>query len=559
MSKQPRQRALTREIAAWAASLKYEQIPPRVIQYAKYQAASVFASAYAGLNAQAARSVVTALRKHAPTGNVPVLATGDLMHLDAALEANAALGMALDYDDYLFLGHTGHSAVWVPYLLGTSLGVSGRDVLCAQVVANEVAGRLGAACVFGPQNGQLWSHIHLAGATLAAGLLFRLNEEQLADALGIAYAQPPYALFPGFMGPGSKLLTAAIPIRIGLQAARYAQAGLTGHHGIFETEKGFLRHFAYRPIKAMLSAFGSAWVTETLAIKPYPGCAYIDTTIDTTLALRSRIVAERGQFDAAEVESISVAASLLTTEMDRLSHEQFDAGRLTPININFNIPVNVAIALLYGELTARRLADDALQRERQAILELSRRVNLSHDWSFTFDLVRDFDTTLGAHRFLRGVSRTDWGYIRARARRDLGHATLDLGWRDFFATWRSVAPEKRKAMWEVIKGNAGLLWSSRVKSLPTGLDGVDFSRVRMPFGSRVRITLRGGASYEAACSLPKGSAASGDLETVAREKLTRELGSAAEPVLDALMNLENIRVGEAVAAATALGIPPTET
>ncbi len=504
----------TRALAEWAASVTFADIPPRIVRIARAQAASVFASSHAALETEDAHQVLTALRKHAPAGNSPVLATGETFHLDSALLANCALGMALDYDDYLFMGHTGHSAVWTAWLVGLQTGASVDEILTAQIVANEIGGRIGAACILGPQNGQLWSHIHLAGAALAAGRLFHLNAEQMTHALGIAFAQPNYGLFPGFMGPGSKLLTAATPTLTGLHAARFAEAGLTGNTAILEDGKGFLRHFSYRPIPSMLSGLGRAWLTDTLAIKPYPGCAYIDTAIDTVLRMRERILADRGGFDAEAVESIRIDASLLTTEMNRLSTEHLDEDNLLPVNINFNIPINVALALLEGELTARVLSDEHLRRRRDVLVPLSRKVDLHHEWSHTLALLDDLHATLGVQRFFHGFTRSEARWVAARAKRDLGHNAFEAGeigrllkavLRDRPAFLRTLLPGRKRGAASVT------------------LDDADFSRVRLPFAARVTVRFQDGATYTDESRLPRGAAANGDLEAVAQEKLLREL------------------------------------
>lgn len=516
-------RPLTREAAAWAAGLRYADIPPRIVALAKSQIASVVASAHAGAQTAASQHVLEAARRFAPEGPFPVVATGLRVGLEAALAVNSAHGMAQDYDDYLFMGHTGHSAVWTALLVGQETSAEAEDVIAAVVAANEIAGRLGAACILGPQNGQLWTHIHLAGAAAAAGKLYGLDAEQMAHAFGIAYAQPNYGLFPGFMGPGSKLLSATTPALTGLQAARYALVGMQGCTTIWEDEQGFLRHFAYRPIAAMLSGWGEAWMTDTLAVKPYPGCAYIDTTIDNMLALREQIAAERGAFDPGAVAAVDVEASILTIEMDRLSARHFDDVRLTPININFNIPINVAIALRAGALGATQLTEAYLDAEREAVLALAAKVSLRHDWAATFDMLNDLDRTVGAARFFAGTTRDDVGYIRLRMKRD-GHARLGVAGKEIGDVVRAAFGKGgllRKYARGLVRRGGG--------RAPVSLAGVDFSQVRLPFRSRVTVRLADGKTYTAARDLPRGAAAAGDLHAVAREKFVRELGLRLAP------------------------------
>ena len=66
-----------------------------------------------------------------------------------------------------------------------------------------------------------------------------------------------------------------------LQAAQLAREGLTGGREILEhPQKGFWASFTYVPLPHMLTGLGRSWVTDTLTYKRYPGCAYIDTTMD---------------------------------------------------------------------------------------------------------------------------------------------------------------------------------------------------------------------------------------------------------------------------------------
>src|SRR2546423_8738416 len=194
--------------------------------------------------------------------------------------ANAAASIAHDWDDYLYMGHTGHSSVWAARAFAPD---DGERALVAQVAANEVAGRLGAALLIGPHNGQFWASIHCASGAVAAGVGLGLDGERIAHALAIALYQPPYGLWPGFMGPRTKLLTAAEPAVQGARAAMLAAEGVDGPLGIVEDRRGLLRHLAFTGRPAMLGELGRVWLTDTLAFKPYPGCAYLQPAVDAIL------------------------------------------------------------------------------------------------------------------------------------------------------------------------------------------------------------------------------------------------------------------------------------
>ncbi len=386
------------EIAGWLTGLKREDVPDRVIAKAKLQLLNVLASLHAGYHTEEGQAVLRSLEAGSSGSGGPVRAvpSGRAMHLYDALCADACLSMALDYDDYLFLGHTGHSAVNVPLVLGEMLGSPASEVLTAQVIANEVAGRLGAAVALGPRNGQMWSYIHHAGAACAAARLLKLDADQAEQALAIALYQPNLTLFPGFMGGQAKTVTAAWPALSGVRAAFLAREGLRGEPGIIEGPRGFLEEFAFAGAPFMFTGWGRAWVTDTLAFKPYPGCAYIDTAVDALRQLLARYAEERGEPLAPErVEAVEVRASVLTVRMNELSLAYEAADPLAPININFSIPKSLALTLLDGYLSGKSLAGERLREDGPRVLELAGRVELRHDWGMTGVVVRSLDDALG--------------------------------------------------------------------------------------------------------------------------------------------------------------------
>ena len=357
------------KLADWVVSLAYDDIPPRVLERARHQIVNVMASLYAGTTSRDALKVVDAVRGWSGPGPCTLIPLGDRLRLFDAVYAASALGMALDYDDYLYMGHTGHSSVLASWAVGEAERRSTREVLVAQVIANEIGGRVGASVVLGPQNGQAWSFIHAAGAAAASAKLYRLDRAQTAHALSIALYQPTFTLWPGFMGPGSKVLTAAGPTVTGIQAAELARAGLTGARRIFEhPKKGFWASFSYVPLPGMMTGLGHSWVTDTLAYKKYPGCAYIDTTMDALFMVLREFEHSHGRtLRPEEVRGIEVEASLLSVEMDNLSAEHVGEHEpLSPVNINFSIPFNVALGVLAGRHTPAELDTGVSGRARPA-------------------------------------------------------------------------------------------------------------------------------------------------------------------------------------------------
>jgi 2-methylcitrate dehydratase PrpD len=370
--------------ADWASELTLDSIPESVVERARLQAMNTVAGGLAGSTAAGVVKLREATSHWAAPGQVGVIGTSDEWEPAAAAYANAAASIAHDWDDYLYMGHTGHSAVWAARAVADVAGSDGDDVLAAQIAANEIEGRLGAALFVGPHNGQFWSSIHCAGAAVAAARLRRLDPDETANAIAIALYQPPFGLWPGFMGPDTKLLTAAEPVAQGIRAAILAASGFTGPLDVIENRRGFLAHFSYAPRPSALDGLGQVWLSDTLAYKEYPGCAYLQAAVEGVLRLR-----EENGFEAGDVARIDVRAGWLTTAMEKLA-----AGEpLTAVRVNFSVALSTAVALTAGRLTHEELDDDWLAARDDELRALATRVFLTHDWDLTMKTLQGVGAT----------------------------------------------------------------------------------------------------------------------------------------------------------------------
>jgi len=428
----------------------------------------------------------------------------------SACGITAGLSVALDFDDYLFLGHTGHSAVSVPLVLGAYLGADQREALVAQVIANEVGGRLGSSVVLGPHNGQLWTFIHAANAALAASRLLGLDAERTAHALDLALAAPPYPSFSSIMSADSKLAVVAEPTAAGVRAAYLAREGLTGPLDILDDERGFYAGFSFVPSRFFLDGFGKSWVMQSIAIKPYPGCAYVDAMVDSLLDILGRFEAERGRkVRSDDVREIHVEASILTAQMEAIGEKYAPADGLpSSFNINFRIPHTAALALIAGRLTSAEFAPDFLGHHADEIAGLASRVRLSHDWEMTLNVVRAIVSGLEPFSPVAYLSLSD---IRRAFRGMRTHMSPRLP---------LALPDILQALFAVKPGNIVKLVSAARKG--GSMADVDFGRMRFPFAARVTLKTTDGKSYESGRELPDGSPGGRSRREVAGEKLLQE-------------------------------------
>jgi 2-methylcitrate dehydratase PrpD len=398
---------LTQQLAQWAAQLQLDDIPARVRALAKSQLLSQLAAARSTLDHDLGAKLVRAY--------------GPPLQDDCKQSAFvlAALTLALDYDDTVYAGHVSHAAVNVPLAYRRALGLDGAALLTAAVAAAECAARVTAAATLGPFRGQTAAHSHLSGAVIARLRAQRAPAEQIVHALGIALAMPPWPLQRAFLGSEAKALTAAVPVRIGLDACDAAAAGLVGAEDILEHPDGFLAKFAAAPLPAAaVRDLGRRWHTETVSLKIHPASAYLDSCIDCAVALHEQL----SEIHPAAVAEILVEASIFTVQTDKQSQPYLCGRQSLATTLGFCVAYNVATALLTGALTPRELARERIEDPER--WELAAKVRVVEDRVLTARAVR---ATAPVGEALResGEQALDWA--RAAGGAQATELLADLG------------------------------------------------------------------------------------------------------------------------------------
>jgi hypothetical protein len=274
-------------------------------------------------------------------------------------------------------------------------------------------------------------------------------------------------MWPGFMGPGSKLLTAAEPAALGARAALLAAEGMSGALDVIEHPRGVLANLSFAPRPAMFGGLGQVWLTDTLAFKRLPGCAYLQSVAEAACAAR---------VDPAEVDRIEIEAGWLTCEMEKLGR----GPDLSPVRVNFSAALTTAICLLVKRLTPAELEPAWLAENEAEIRGLAARVSLRHDPGLT---ARTLLGTLEAGAS-PGLGLGDLMRIRRRlADVNMGEASPAP------ALARALAADRR------LRRRFGALLRARLGGASDpGVAALDVAALRMTFPSRLRLRLRGGAS-----------------------------------------------------------------
>jgi len=492
---------LLERIGDWAAGLRLEDIPPRVVERLRLQVAtSLSAAAWTPWHAPS-RRVLEARRG---PGSGLVFATGERIAPADAAFVNAAFAMALDFDDYMLCGHTGYSAVLAPLPFAEDLDA----LLVAAAAANEVMGRLSTACLLGPLNGQMSSYIHNAGAALAVGRILGLDATALAHAVALALYQPSYCLTPGFWEPGAKTLTAAIPMEQGIRAAQVAAAGLTGPLDLLEHPLGFLATFSFGYFPGLFDGLGRVWFSDTLCFKRFPGTSYISAAVEAALGCREAL-------GDRPIERALVETTALSSTLDSLGAAAIDRSPLDANAVNFSVKLSVAAALRFGDLLPEHLRPEHLIPEEGRIRDLAKRVEVVHDWAQT---LRMFGESPLGPRMVAGLGPRGWARLVSHGRR-MNSASGRGNRGRLGGAWRALAGPLRAAL----------------RPGPLSDRAFDARSFRLLQAARVTL-FAGGARHTRVVLVPVGAGGRDPAETRAlvRWRCEQAFGGAAEALWDRL-------------------------
>lgn len=358
--------ALLEELAGWASRLDLDDVPDRVVAHARSQVLSQLAAARAG-------------QRH-PLGAAVVRAFGPPLQPDATRSAYVLAGLTswLHHDDTAYAGHLSNSTVTVPLAYAHALGLDGRGLLTAVLAADECAARIAASATLGPLRGQSAAHVHLAGAVAGRLRCEGAPAQQWVDALGIAFSMPPWPSLRGFLGSDAKVLSAAMPVRAGLDACDAAAAGLRGPSDVLEHPDGFFARFASVPLPdAVTAGLGTRWHAETTSYKVHPGGPGLDAAVDCAIELAAAL----GPLSPDDVEEVVVTTSLYTMVVEQKSSAYLDGPRSPVSALVFSTPYTVATALLTGGLVADDFAAPAVGDDRR--WQLAAKVRVEHDADMT--------------------------------------------------------------------------------------------------------------------------------------------------------------------------------
>jgi 2-methylcitrate dehydratase PrpD len=360
-----RGKGVTRQLARHAASLRYEALPPALVELTKQCVLDTLGvSIGASTLAPEAAILADYVREQGGRPEATLLGFGGKAPAPLAVFLNGSLGHMLDYDD---LGESGHpSIVTIPVALAIAEkmgGVNGCEFIAAVAAGTDVMTRISQAIDIPDWTmAEGWFATQLLGfvaGAATAGRLLGLGEEQMENAFGIAFNQMSgsrqmavgaathmRSMQAGFSGRGAIL------------AADLAQRGIIGSKEIVEGRYGFFKTYirGREPDwDVIVGGLGTRFpLIEKHGFKVWPACAYTRTTNAATLSLR-----EQHGLRPGDIESITIVGGTGGTQ---LLCEPLELKRRPKISIDgkYSIPFTTAVMMAKGNVTLRDYTEAGL-------------------------------------------------------------------------------------------------------------------------------------------------------------------------------------------------------
>ena len=385
----------TRLLGAYAAGLRYADLPPAVAAKSKECVLDALGCCLFGVTQPWTRMVLDMVVEQggAPQAAVPGTALRTSVSQAALVTGTAGHGFELDDIHVQAHLHPGSLTVPVALALGEWRGnASGRDFLAAVVAGYEVALRVGLAAT----GSHFMRGYHFQGtcgafgAAATAAQVLRLDAEQTRHALGIAGSQAA-GLMAAQEGAMAKRLHGGRAAQSGIYAGLLAARGFTGIPNVLEAPYGgFLSAFTDTAMPEHLTeGLGKRWEILKVGYKPYASAASTHTALHS---LHS-IMTENG-LKAQDIGEVRLHCSSMAVK-----HCAWDYVPQGVTSAQMSLYYTLAAMAFDGEVLTEQFAESRLADPQ--LLTFMKRIRIEADLQYD----RGGDAT--RHQSRMSVTTTD--------------------------------------------------------------------------------------------------------------------------------------------------------
>jgi aconitate decarboxylase len=371
-----------------AMATGFESFDKDTLEAAKYRIIDTLGCLIGGATDAGNPEILKLIRENGGKKEATILVHGGKAPVAEAALFNCIMARSFDFgpvsplvEGFSCPGHTSETTVPTALTLGEVAGASGRDMIAALLVGDDIAARLLAASGFGFSLG--WDGVgtvNVFAAAAMAGRFFGLNKLQLRNAFGIALNLLGTTFQSFWDGTTAFKLPQGLAARAGIFAAQMAKAGWTGPEDALMSRFGYYKMFTggcKRP-QALTDHLGERYYYDG-TIKPYPCCRITHAAIDAALALL-----KKNGFRAEDIETVNLEVA--PGGIDHVVGHPFKIGDFPHGNAAFSYEYTVATAFLFGGVRPEHFTEKAIRNP--AITNFVKKIKLTPVDDVVFEKAR---------------------------------------------------------------------------------------------------------------------------------------------------------------------------
>jgi 2-methylcitrate dehydratase PrpD len=289
---------LSRQFARWVAGLRYEDLPPSVVDRAKGVALQALASSLIGSQLPEGREAVKLITEEESgvRSGATILVDGTKVTRGGAAFANSEMTLAGGkWDTFRMLTHPGTSIIPSAFVAAEVAGASGKEFITGVASGYEVMGRMAADFIptvmaRGFHAGPVFG---IFGAAVAAAKIMGFSENQVNDTIGLCVNLAGGNLESGALREGAAARNALLAVALAKQGHPGGEAALEGNAGFYYAYAGNNRgQLTYSfvgdtqtSLEEITAGLGKDWMFLETLYRIYSISGYNIAHIDVTAKL----------------------------------------------------------------------------------------------------------------------------------------------------------------------------------------------------------------------------------------------------------------------------------
>ncbi len=339
--------SITAELAKNIVETGFDAFDSSTVEKARNRIIDVVGCAIGGAGAPGCSMLLDLMREWGGAEESTVLALGGKLPAHHAAMVNSVFARSYDFEPTGALvdgkstpSHISGTTVPVALAVGELKGASGRDLLTAMMLGDDLAARVVAASQLNIDSG--WDStgtVNALGAAAIAGRLWGLSERQMVNALGITLNQMAGTFLNIFDYAHTFKLPQGLAAQGGVFSAALARKGFTGPKDPLTGKNGYFSLYCKtHRLDVLAKDLGRKFYAGD-TFKPYPCCRSNHGAVECTLALV-------GAHPVSPEDLEEIVVTVTATAKNFAVGQPFRIGEVPQINAAFSLQYTVANAFL---------------------------------------------------------------------------------------------------------------------------------------------------------------------------------------------------------------------